>query len=146
MVYEAANPASLRHSYREGKRMRGIGIRRRLAVAGAIIVGGMTLLAASAAAMDCVIVHRSVEGATHASSNNWAVVTTADIVGACWGGNGLAAGEAAIVAAGYPTVFTTRVNKVLPDNGHGIIHIDDQYIGVLIGALGPPSTPDTCHG
>jgi hypothetical protein len=126
--------------------MKGMGIQRRLAVAGAVIVGGVTLWTASAAAMDCVIVHRSVQGATHASSNNWAIVTTADIVGACWGGNGLAAGEAAIEAAGYPTVFTTRVNKVLPDNGHGIVHIGNEYINVLIGALGPPTTPDSCHG
>jgi hypothetical protein len=43
-------------------------------------------------------------------------------------------------------VFTTRVNKVPPDNGHGIVHIDNEYINVLIGALGPPSTPDNCHG
>jgi hypothetical protein len=126
--------------------MRGMGVRRRLAVVGAVIVGSLTVWAASAAAFDCVIVNRSVQGATHASSNNWAVVTTADIVGACWGGSGLATAEAAIEAAGYPTVFTTRTNKVLPDNGHGIVHIDNEYIGVLIGALGPPSTPDTCHG
>jgi hypothetical protein len=121
-------------------------LRRRLTVVTAVIVGGLTLFAASAAAMDCVVVHRSEQGAMNASSNNWAVVTTADIVGACWGGNGVAAGEAAIEAAGYPTVFTTRVNKVLPDNGHGIVHIDNEYINVLIGALGPPSTPDNCHG
>ena len=121
-------------------------MRRRLTLAVTVIVGGLTIWAASAAAMDCVIVHRSVQGAMNASSNNWAVVTTADIVDACWGGNGLATAESAIEAAGYPTVFTTRVNKVLPDNGHGIIHIDDQYIGVLIGALGPPTTPDNCHG
>jgi hypothetical protein len=120
--------------------------KRRLTLATAVIVGGLTLFAASAAAMDCVIVHRSAQGATNASSNNWAVVTTADIVDACWGGNGVATAEAAIEAAGYPTVFTTRINKVLPDNGHGIIHIDNEYINVLIGALGPPSTPANCHG
>src|SRR5690242_2054320 len=126
--------------------MRGMRTWRRLTVVTAVVFGGLTFWAASAAAMDCVIVHRSVQGATHASSNNWAVVTTADIVGACWGGNGVSTAEAAIEAAGYPTVFTTRTNKVLPDNGHGIVHIDNEYIGVLIGALGPPSTPDTCHG
>ena len=123
-----------------------MGLRRRLTVAAVVIVGSLTVWAASAAAMDCVVVHRSVQGAMNASSNNWAVVTTADIVGACWGGNNEATAEAAIEAAGLPTVFTTRTNKVLPDNGHGIVHIDDEYIGVLIGALGPPSTPDTCHG
>lgn len=123
-----------------------MGVRRRLTIATAVIVGGLTLWAASAAAMDCVIVHRSAQGAMNASSNNWAVVTTADIVGACWGGNNLATAEAAIVAAGYPTVFTTRVKKVLPDNGHGIVHIDNEYINVLIGALGLPTTPQNCHG
>jgi hypothetical protein len=123
-----------------------MGSRRRLSVLGAVVFGGLTVWAASAAAMDCVVVHRSVQGAMNASSNNWAVVTTADIVGACWGGQNEAVAEAAIEAAGYPTVFTTRTNKVLPDNGHGIVHIDDEYIGVLIGALGPPTTPDTCHG
>jgi hypothetical protein len=130
----------------EGERMQGMGTKRRLTVFAAVVFGGLMLWAASAAAMDCVVVNRSVQGALHASSNNWAVVTTADIVGACWGGQGEATAEAAIEAAGLPTVFTTRTNKVLPDNGHGIVHIDNEYIGVLIGALGPPTTPDNCHG
>lgn len=127
--------------------MRRVLGRRTLAVACAIAVIGALAAAGSAAAQDCVIVHRSAQGTAHASSINWAVVSVSDIVQSCYldaSPGQIDAANAAVSAAGLPTVFTTRTNKVLPDNGHGIVHIDNELFGAIVGAIGPPTNLANC--
>jgi len=74
-----------------------------------------------------------------------AVAAVADIVNACnlnANQTMIDQADAAVTAAGLPTVFTTRTNKVLPDNGHGIVQIDNEMAGAIVS----PTDLANCGG
>jgi hypothetical protein len=111
-------------------------IPRKLSVLAGIGVASVLVLAAPAAAQDCVVVHRSTQGAVGAShSTRWVLLDVNQLLGGgCISPTELAKVDSALTQAGLPLVFDTRSNKVLPSNGHGIVHIEDTYIPIILNA------------
>lgn len=111
--------------------------RSRIAVAAVAATAALGIGATSVSAMDCFVVNRAVQGAFGAGhSSQWAVID----VNAILSGMGICQAaidqvDAALTAQGYPLVVDTRTDKVLPDNGHGIRHLDDPggYLDIVIG-------------
>jgi hypothetical protein len=54
--------------------------------------------------------------------------------------------DAALTANGWPTVIVSRTDKTLPDNGHGIQHLDDPggYIDTVMGVVNTDLTAGVC--
>lgn len=112
--------------------------RRRIAVAAAAAAAALGIGVTSVSAMDCFVVNRSIQGAYGAAhSSQWALID----VNAILSGSGVCQAaideiDAAMTAAGFPLVVVTRSDTTLPDNGHGILHLDDPggYFDTLIGA------------
>jgi hypothetical protein len=95
-------------------------------------IAASLVLVAPAAAMDCVVVNRSTQGAIGAShSSQWALIDVNAAIAPCVTSTELVAVDAALTQAGLPLVFDTRTDKVLPNNGHGIQHIDTAYLPIL---------------
>ncbi len=78
-------------------------------------------------AQDCFVTNRSVQGAYGAAhSSRWGLFDVNAFlasIGACQAA--ISEVDAALAANGWPTVLVSRTDKVLPDNGHGILHLDD---------------------
>jgi len=123
-------------------------IRTRIATAvaaGAVALGlGLT----TASAMDCFVVNRSVQGALGAAhSSRWGLIDlNAILQGAGLCPAAISQVDAAITANGWPLVLVTRTNKTLPDNGHGIQHLDDPggYFDTAIAAAGAAVGSGAC--
>jgi hypothetical protein len=113
--------------------------------AGAAAIG-VGLSAASA--QDCFVTKRAVQGALGAAhSSQWFLIdVNAFLVelGAC---PALVTQVDAVMAArGFPIVVVTRSNKTLPDNGHGIQHLDDPggYFDTVFSAANAASLAEVC--
>jgi hypothetical protein len=106
------------------------------AVAGAAAVAATLVAVTPAAAMDCVVRNRSTQGAVGASkSSQWALIDVDALLRQCpaISGADLVTIEADLAAANLPLVFVTRSGTTLPDNGHGIVHIDSAYFPIILG-------------
>lgn len=111
--------------------------RSRIATVAVAATAALGVGATSVSAMDCFVVNRSVQGALGAAhSSQWSLID----VNAILSGAGVCQAaidqvDAAMTAAGFPLVVVTRSDKRLPDNGHGIRHLDDPggFFDTLIG-------------
>ncbi len=111
-------------------------------IAGAVSAATIAAVALPAGAMDCVVANRSTQGAVGASnSSQWALVDVNAALSGCLSDGQLAQVDTALSQAGLPLVFDTRTDKVLPDNGHGILHIDQTYVPIIFGIAGPAAGP-----
>ncbi len=111
-------------------------------ITGAIAAAAIATVALPANAMDCVVVNRSTQGAIGASnSSQWALIDVNAALSGCLSDAQLAQVDAALTQAGLPLVFDTRTDTTLPDNGHGILHIDETYIPIIFGIAGPAAGP-----
>ena len=110
-------------------------LRYKVLGAGLFATAMVVAAAAPAFAQDCVVVNRSTQGAIGAShSSRWALLdVNAGATGCGATPTEVAEIDAALGQAGLPLVFDTRTDKVLPDNGHGIQHIDTAYIPIIAG-------------
>jgi hypothetical protein len=114
------------------KNLLGVGL-----VSVALVLTG----AIPASAMDCVVVNRSTQGAVGAAnSSQWALIDLNQALAPC-AGSQLPQLDAALTQAGLPVVFDTRTDKTLPDNGHGILHIDTAYGPTITSVLGDAAGP-----
>ncbi len=116
---------------------------RRKAIGAAVAAVAIVLAsAASASAMDCVVRNRSTQGAIGAAhSSRWVLIDVNAALGPCLTSQQLAQVDDALTAAGLPLVFDTRSDKVLPSNGHGIVHIDETYVPIIFGIAGDAAGP-----
>jgi hypothetical protein len=115
-------------------------ISRRIRAATVLAAGaaaiGVGLSAASA--QDCFVTNRAIQGAFGAAhSSQWQLIDMNAILvgfGACPAL--VTQVDAAMAARGFPIVVVTRSNKTLPDNGHGIQHLDDPggYFDTAVNA------------
>jgi hypothetical protein len=109
---------------------------RKLSVLAGVGVAAVLVISSPAAAQDCVVVHRSTQGSLAAShSSRWVLLDVNQLLGGCISPAQLATVDAALTQAGLPLVFDTRSDKVLPSNGHGIVHIEDTYIPTILNAV-----------
>ena len=119
-----------------------VNLRKKFLGVGLVSVALVLAAAIPASAMDCVVVHRSTQGATGAAhSSQWALIDVNQVLTPCATGDQLAQVDAALTQAGLPLVFDTRTDKVLPDNGHGIQHIDTAYVPIIMGIMGVAAGP-----
>ena len=118
---------------------------RKVAIFAGSTAALLALSAAPASAQDCFLTHAS-PNSHQGKSAQWATFQIADVLAAPQpDGFGLAcaaqvdAAVAQIKAAGLPTVFMSRADKVLPDAGGpgkgGIDHFDSSPIIAQIGAI-----------
>ena len=116
-------------------------------VGSAVLAGAFVVASAlPAAAMDCVVVHRSTQGALGAAnSSQWVTLDVNQLLAPCATADQLGQVDAALTQAGLPVVFDTRTDKVLPSNGHGIVHIDEAYVPIIVGVLGDAAGPCLQH-
>jgi hypothetical protein len=117
-----------------------------------------TVLAAGAAtlglglgtvsAQDCFVTNRSVQGAYGAAhSSRWGLFDlNAFLAGLGVCPAAISAVDTAITSHGWPLVLVTRTDKTLPDNGHGIQHLDDPggYFDTAIGAVNAALSAGAC--
>jgi len=131
-----------------------------------VLVGAMLALPATAAfAHDCFIVNRSTQGAIgsgHSSTNTdfahgWVTFSIADT----FAQTGVSDVDAAMtdwLALGYPSVFSSRVDKLLGDgtgaetngiyaNGKGLEHFSESpvlqdLVGIILKYGGDPALLD----
>ena len=110
-------------------------LRHKMLGAGLFASAMVFAVAVPAFAQDCVVVNRSTQGAIGAShSSRWGLIDVNAGVMQCGGSPAdVAAIDLALGQAGLPLIFDTRTDKVLPDNGHGIQHIDTAYIPIISG-------------
>lgn len=106
---------------------------------GKVLGGGLltacllVVTAAPAMAHDCFVVHRSTQGAigsTH--SSQWGLVDINEFLSTCASPAQISAIDAALAQAGLPLIAATRTDKLLKSNGHGIEHIDDVYVPIVL--------------
>ncbi len=122
--------------------------RSRIAVGAAAAAAALGIGATSVSAMDCFVVNRSVQGAFGAAhSAQWSLIDVNAILsglGIC--DAAIAQVDAALTARGFPLVVVSRSDKTLPDNGHGILHLDDPggYFDTLIAAAGSAISGGAC--
>jgi hypothetical protein len=117
-------------------------LRTKVLIAAAMTSVAIAAAAVPAGAMDCVVVNRSTQGAAGAAnSSQWALIDVNQTLAPCATGDQLAQLDAALTQAGLPLVFDTRTDKTLPDNGHGILHIDETYVPIISGILGDAAGP-----
>ena len=110
-------------------------IRHKLIALGGAALAASLVLATPVAAMDCVVVNRSTQGALGASnSSQWVLIDLNAALSGCISSSELQAVDTALTNAGLPLVFDTRSDKTLPNNGHGIQHIDTAYIPIILAA------------
>lgn len=111
--------------------------RSRIAVAAVAGTAALGIGATSVSAMDCFVVNRAVQGALGAAhSSQWSLIDVNAILtdaGVCQAA--IDQVDAAMTAAGFPLVVVSRSDKVLPNTGHGIQHLDDPggFFDTLIG-------------
>ncbi|HZS13402.1 MAG TPA: hypothetical protein VFC09_02280 [Candidatus Dormibacteraeota bacterium] len=112
--------------------------RRRIVVAAGAALATLGIGATSVSAMDCFVVNRAVQGAYGAAhSSQWVLLdVNALLVGAGACQAAIDQVDAAMTAAGFPLVVVSRSDKTLPENGHGILHLDDPggFFDTLINA------------
>jgi hypothetical protein len=107
---------------------------RKLGAAAGALGVGLLAMAGPASAMDCFVVNRSTQGAVGASnSSQWALIDVNQALSQCVTTQQLQEIDTALENAGLPLVFDTRTDKILPSNGHGIMHIDDTYVPIILG-------------
>ena len=128
---------------------------RKVAIFVGATAGALALSTAPAFAQDCFLTHAS-PNSHQGNSARWATFQLADVLAAPQpDGFGLAcpaqvdAAVAQVKAAGLPTVFMSRTDKVLPDAGGpgkgGIDHFDSSPIIAQIGAIaGEVQTTVSC--
>jgi hypothetical protein len=122
--------------------------RSRIAVAAVAATAALGIGATSVSAMDCFVLNRAVQGTLGAAhSSQWALIdVNAFLVssGVCQAAVDQVDG--ALTAQGFPLVVVTRSDKTLPDNGHGILHLDDPggYFDTAFGALGAALEGGAC--
>lgn len=113
--------------------------RSRIATAVAAAAAALGIGATSVHAMDCFVVNRAVQGAFGAAhSSQWALIdVNAFLVSAGVCQAAIDQVDAALTAQGFPLVVVTRSDKTLPENGHGILHLDDPggYFDTVFGSL-----------
>jgi hypothetical protein len=118
---------------------------RKVAILVGATVAAFALSAGPAFAQDCFLTHAS-PNSHQGKSAQWATFQLADVLAAPQpDGFGLAcqaqvdAVLAQVKAAGLPTAFTSRTDKVLPDAGGpgkgGIDHFESSPIIAQIGAI-----------
>ena len=118
---------------------------RKLAVLAGATAGVLALSSAPAFAQDCFLTHASANS-HQGKSNQWGAFQLSDVLAApAPEGFGLQCAEqvdaavAQVQAAGLPTTFFSRTDKVLPDAGGpgkgGIDHFEDSPIVGVIGAI-----------
>jgi len=113
--------------------------RKKVGLAGLAALASMGIAASTAAAQDCFVVNRSAQGSLGAAhSGRWAAFTvTGDILQVS--GQCATDVNAALTAAGLPTVLATRTDKVLLANtgadargktadGKGIDHFEESPV------------------
>ena len=128
---------------------------RKLAILAGTTAAALALSSSPAFAQDCFLTHAS-PNSHQGNSAQWATFQLADVLAApAPDGFGLAcqpqvdAALAQVKAAGLPTVFISRTDKVLPDAGGpgkgGIDHFDSSPIIAQIGAIaGQVQSTVTC--
>lgn len=118
---------------------------RKLALLAGTTVGVLALSSAPAFAQDCFLTHASAKS-HQGNSSQWGAFQLAEVLAApAPDGFGLQCTEqvdaviAQVEAAGLPTTFFSRTDKVLPDAGGpgkgGIDHFEDSPIIGAIGAI-----------
>jgi hypothetical protein len=78
-------------------------------------------------AQNCFVTNRSVQGAYGAAhSSRWGLFDlNAFLAGLGVCPAAISAVDTAITSNGWPLVLVSRTDKTLPDNGHGIQHLED---------------------
>jgi hypothetical protein len=123
-----------------------VNLRKKFLSVGLAPVALVLASAIPASAMDCVVVNRSTQGAVGAAnSSQWALIDINQVLAKCATGDQLTTIDDQLTHAGLPLVFDTRTDKVLPDNGHGIQHIDTAYVPIIVGVLGAAAGPCLEH-
>ena len=115
------------------KKMVGAGL-----LAGAFVIGA----AAPAMAHDCFVVQRSAQGSAGAAhSANWFMIDVNAALAPCATAEQIADVDAALTDAGLPLVFDTRTDKLLKNNDHGIQHLSDTVVPIILDVVGDAAIP-----
>lgn len=108
-------------------------LRRKVMGGGLLTAVLLVASAAPAMAHDCFVVNRSTQGtmgATH--SSQWGLVDINGFLSSCASPAQISVIDAALAQAGLPLITATRTDKLLKSNDHGILHIDDAYVPIVL--------------